>query len=167
MEKLSEYRKNIKSGDLIAYKSRYRKGWTSWLGFMVSLFSMSRYSHVGIALWLGERLFLVSADIPEVKLELITRTNPFHHIALGMEWSDRHTEELLKHLGEPYSIIEAIRGYMGSNDETNNKWFCTEFARVFYQKFGYEFGDDLTPQGIVDDMLVHGAKTITYVDSKS
>lgn len=166
MSNYSEYRKNIKSGDFIAYRSRYRSGWTSWLGFMVSLFSLSRYSHVGVAIELGERLFLVSADIPEVKLELLSKTKPFYHVPMNIEWSSQNTENLLKHLGERYSILEAIKGYFRKNNDENDLWFCTEFAKDFYKTLDIPFSKDMTPQDMVDDIINLGGKTVTFVDTK-
>lgn len=162
----SNYRSQIKSGDFIAYTSKYKSGWTSIWGFLVSLFTLSRYSHVGIALWLGDRLFLVSADIPEVKLELLSKTKPFYHVPMDLEWNEARTEDLLEHLGERYSILEAIKGFFHANDDKNDQWFCTEFSKTFYTSLGLKFSDEMTPSAMVEDILEIESKSLTYVDTR-
>lgn len=167
MALFSEYwRDNIKSGDFIAYTSKYKTGWSSLWGFLISFFTLSRYSHVGIALRLGERVFLASADLPEVKLEPLYKTRPFYHVSMNVEWNDKFTEEIIKHIGEKYSIIEAIRGMFKIHNESNDKWFCTEFVKVMYEKLGImTFEGDMTPEGMVKELLEKENKKLVYVDT--
>lgn len=162
----NEYKDNIKSGDLIAYTTLSSYTFTGILSFLVKLFTLSRYTHVGIAIELGNRLFLISADIPEVKLEPLENTKPFYHVPMNVDWKPEYTEKLLSHIGERYSVLEAIKGYFNMNNPNDKSWFCTEFVKVFYGDLGYTFSDDMTPCGLMSDILAIDGKLLKYVDTR-
>ena len=68
MKKYSEYRDQIKSGDLLAWSHRGFRSWHDFKVQAVRLFTQSEYSHVGIAWVVGGRVFVIEAVEPRVRI---------------------------------------------------------------------------------------------------
>ena len=63
----SEYHSNISSGDLIVFSATKIRSTYDLLSYIVRIFTMSEYNHVGIAWVIGDRNLIVEAQVPEVK----------------------------------------------------------------------------------------------------
>lgn len=162
----TNYRDTIRSGDLLIWS----KGTNSFVGnillFIIRLFTMSEYTHVGIAWKIGNRLFVIEANMPSVRIIPLSSFSKFYHIPMGIEWTNDIESYLLDKIGEPYSIKGAITGYFGSINNTDGNWQCAELANMFYKSIGIDYGDAYTPSKLVKAILENGTTHMTYVNMK-
>jgi hypothetical protein len=117
--KYSDARSLIRSGDVLAWTHR---PWDSWYDFkvqMVRLFQRSEYSHVGVAVVMGGRVWVLEAVAPHVRFVPLSNELPCFHVT-GLQLSDAQLEKGLALVGKEtigYSQIEAVRAFL---DETRH-----------------------------------------------
>ena len=95
----------IRSGDLLAWSAR-ESPWASWHAFkiwLVRLFTRSEFSHVGTAWCVGERVFVIEAVRPAVRIMPLSKTPSFYWLPLHAAWGYRALNYALAKVGEPYS----------------------------------------------------------------
>ena len=135
--KYSDYRQNIKAGDVIAtshrapwYRSRY--------DFKISVVraaTKSTYSHVGIvANWAG-RLMVLEAVEPFVRIyplsNIANEVGEFYHIPIPSKIDFEGCGALdfaLSKVGQPYSQIDAVRSVF-TRLKDYAKWECAEYVQ--------------------------------------
>ncbi len=164
----AQHRKKIRSGDLLAWS--HRDGWfSSWHSFkinLVRLFTRSAYSHVGVALSIGGRLWVVESVTPLVRLVPLSSTAPFHHVTMpGLRWESEATEFALSFVGNPqyrYSEVEGIKARLGLNDINDAALQCSEFVQILYARAGVYLPGQATPAGVVCAALERGG-VISFV----
>lgn len=148
----SDIRSTIKSGDLLAWTHR---SWGSFYDLQmqcIRIFTKSEYTHVGTAWVIGERVFVIEAVVPKVRIYPLSSLLPFYLIPLNSTWNS-HTEEfLLAQVGDPYSVKQAIQSLFRTPDIDDN-WMCGELVRETMIKEGIDLGTDYTPSGIVNKAL--------------
>jgi hypothetical protein len=99
VNKYSEIRSQIKSGDLLAFR---HEGWKSWHDFKVQLvrmFTRSEYSHVAVAWVVGERVMVVEAVEPCVRIFPLSKLGSFYWIPLNAPWKKETEEKALSYVG--------------------------------------------------------------------
>jgi len=124
----NEARSLIKSGDIIAFT---HDGWSSLSDIesqIVRIFTRSEYSHVGIAWVVGGRVMIIDAVVPAIRIFTLSKLTPFYWISMPDSWTPEVEELALSRVGEPYSRLEAIRGFF-SKTKQDGKWQCAEFVR--------------------------------------
>ena len=156
--KYKDYRVKIKSGDLIAY-THY--GWSSWYDIQVQIVRMatrSQFSHVGMALELGGRLFILEAVTPVIRLVPLSGTlgkHGFYHIPLEADISSDELEFALSKIGKgKYSKLEAVMAQLrklriGEDD----LWECAEYVICCRKFSGIDLGSIATPAEVVESAL--------------
>jgi hypothetical protein len=160
----SDYRKNIKSGDLLVWSHR---GWKSWHDIkvqMVRFFTQSEYSHVGIAWVIGDRVFVIEAVEPCVRIYPLSKLGDFYHIKMGAEWKPETEEAALSYVGSDYKQLEAIKLYF----KPWHKGQVSECAALVLQIMsveGIDLGDRATPDAVVLQAQLYGHPTL-YVTNK-
>ena len=147
-----EIRPLIKTGDVLAWS--FRKGWfSSWYAFkinLVRLFTRSEYSHVGIAVVFGKRVFVLESVTGGVRLIPLSLELPFYWIPYK-QLDETELERALSVCGQPYSQWEAALGRFDATDETNGKWQCSEFV-----KWVHRLDCPATPANVVEYVLSQG-----------
>jgi hypothetical protein len=111
MPSYAAQRHEIKSGDLLAWSHRK---WGSLYDIKIQavrLFTMSEYSHVGIAWVVSGRVFVIEAVEPMVRIYPLSKLGSFYHIPLGAEWSPDTEAAAISHVGAEYRQLEAIEMY--------------------------------------------------------
>ena len=102
----ADARASIKSGDVLAWRG------TSFLARMIRMATGGSWSHVALALWLHDRLFVVqSKEGGRTGLELASvavRRSPCDWIATRAAWTDAIEGQALDLLGVPYSYVAAV-----------------------------------------------------------
>jgi hypothetical protein len=161
----SEYRNNIKNGDLLVWSPGKIRSFTDFYLKMVGVLLRTKYVHTGIALWTNDRLFSFEANIPTVKLALLSDKNNFYHIPLDLDWKDKYTEFAYKELGKRYDLIDLIKFLVGiRNDE--DSWYCSELTAKFYRDIGviddYSYG--ITPHVLTEKIMELYSATPVYVN---
>ena len=162
-----EYHSNIKSGDLIVFSATKIRTTYDLLSYIVRLFTMSEYNHVGIAWVIGDRNLIVEAQVPEVKISPLKKLGSFYHIPMGIKFTDEALEILLDKVGQKYSYLEAIKAYFNKNDHTNDDWICVDYVKYFYEAIGVDIGTVHTPSDVVKNIIRNHNKSLHYVENKA
>jgi hypothetical protein len=139
-------RSNIQSGDLLAWSSDNTTLSSRILTRVVRVLTASEYSHVGIALCEGGRVYVLEATIPCITLRPLSECEAFYHIPMRITWSD-HLDWYLKHyIGKHYSLLD-----------------CAELCNNFYAQVPIELGDAYTPSHVVRSALANRYTSIMYI----
>lgn len=157
------FRPQIKSGDLLAWSTHQAKGFRRFVNNLIRVFTMSEFSHVGIAWVIGDRVFVIEAVSPTVRIFPLSKKVPFYHIDMGLNIDDDHVNYLLSRVGESYSILQAIQAYFGKPKE-DKVWQCAELCTSFYRKSGLAIKNSWTPSALVEAILSFDEqKQLTFI----
>ena len=157
-----DLRNNIQSGDLLIWSSK-EKTIGNLILILIRLFTLSEYSHVGIAWRVGEHLFVIEASMPEVRIVPLYKRRNFYHLPMNLTWSSEHSNRLLNYVGCRYSIVEAVRGYLGQTNPRDDRWQCAELAVDFYKHAGIDFGLAFTPAKLVEAVILQRSPKISFI----
>ena len=152
-------RESIRSGDLLAWRSK------SLLSLVIRMVSAGSWSHVGVAWWFKDRLFVMEArEGVGVGFRAVSETLPFDHIATGADWSDEAETYGISVFGRKYSYADAARAGLGVKFSGEGK-ICSEFAVDLLRRTGNAFllsgrkgwPNPVTPSELVEHFLDRGA----------
>jgi uncharacterized protein YycO len=146
------FRSQIQSGDLLAWSTHRDKGWRRIINHLIRIFTMSEYCHVGIAWVINERVFVIEAVQPCVRIYPLSTETPFYHIAMNLQVKDNQLNYLLSRVGEPYSVWQALYAYFGK-PKSDKAWQCAELCNSFYRKVGIPLKGGWTPSALVEAIL--------------
>ena len=133
----------IKSGDLLAWSR------TGFISRLVRAWTGSTYSHVGVAWVVAGRVFVLEAlDGKGVVIRPLSNLLPVYHVDVGVIWTQERENFALKHVGESYSFLDAIRAGFGLQPK-HKGWQCVEYASAV---IGYEV-DNHDPETLVNIAL--------------
>lgn len=155
--KYNEVRPLIKSGDLLAWSHR---GWRSWRDIKIQLikfFTQSEYSHVGTAWVIAERVFVIEAVIPLVRIYPLSKLGNFYHIPLSNAWNAQTEEVALSKVGYPYSQKEALLAFFKING-SESTFECAELASKIAETANVNLGKKYTPTAVVQAALELGSR---------
>lgn len=156
-------RSKIKSGDLLAWTHR---SWSTWKDIkiqLVRIFTRSEYSHVGVALVFGGRVWVVESVKPLVRIVPLSNLLPCYWAHVGLPWNPKVEEYALGLVGSAkYSEWEAIRAFFGDNHDPQ-AWECAELVQAIYREAGMHLRSRAVPSDVVQDILERGA-TITTLE---
>lgn len=151
----SRMRSEIKTGDLIAYKTKEIDSFFGSILYFYQKILKAKYTHVGIAVRIHERVFIVEATPPEVRLVPIPLCGDFYYIKTDLEASEeRKLSILFSYLGNKYSLIDLIKAKFNITNDPSNL-YCSELAQEFYNMFGYlpNRRAGITPESIVKEVV--------------
>lgn len=152
MAKYSDIRSQIKTGDILGWThtGSWFKSWHDFKINCVRLFTRSKYSHVGIAVVLAERVFVLESVTGGIRLVPLSKFLPCDW-ADRPEWTEEELERAMSVCGEPYSELEAMLGALDENNITDGRWQCAEFVK-------WASGLDClaTPSAVIDYVLATG-----------
>lgn len=149
-ELYSKVRQTIQTGDLVAWRITKIKGFFSFLLILYQKIFNARYSHVGVVAKLGDRLFVIEATPPVVRLYPLSLMNDFDLYKLNIEDKSQHLDILFKNIGKPYSLLDFISSHFSFRN-TNTEFYCSELAGSFYEEIGFLHDEDA---GITPDNLI-------------
>ena len=147
----------IKSGDILAWSHR---GWKSWYDIkiqFVRLFTQSEYSHVGTAWVIGERVFVIEAVQPKVRIYPLSKLGEFYWLSMKAKWKDETLEYALSKVGQDYSQAQAIIAPFDEPPD-DDKQQCAELTARIAKKDGIDLGTFYTPSSIVRMAQLNGAE---------
>jgi len=155
----------IKSGDVLVFSKTKIDSLAGLFGFIVRFFTMSEFSHVGIA-WVNNGEYsIVEAQIPEVRMSPLGSKGSFYYIPMDLDLDPNELQILLDKVGEKYSMWEAIKAYFRRNKVDDDQWICVDLLQYFYNKLGIDIGDNHTPSDIVNHLLQDKHKVLIYYRS--
>jgi len=154
-------RSKIKNGDLLAWSHR---GWSTWKDIkvqLVRLFTRSEYSHVGVAMVFGGRVWVVESVKPLVRIVPLRNLLPCYWAPTGLQWTEQTREYALGLVGSGcYSEWEAVKAFFGHN--TNPQaWECAELVQSIYRCAGVRLHSRAVPSDVVREVLERGAHITT------
>lgn len=156
--KYADLRPKIKSGDLLAWSHRepWYRSWDDFKIAMVRMFTKSEYSHVGTAWIVGDRVFIIEAVTPLVRIYPLSKALPFYHLPLNAGWSSTTLEYALAKVGERYSQLQAIQAFFKLPKE-DSFWECAELTRLIAKQDNINLGESAVPSDVVHNALRSGA----------
>lgn len=163
--KYTQARPMIRSGDILAWSHRGIRSWHDLKIWFVRMFTRSEYSHVGTAWCVGDRVFVIEAVMPLVRIYPLSKLGDFYWLQMGAYWR-RATETLaLSHVGDKYSQLQAIEApFITPMDD--ERWECAELVARIARQDSVDLGAVYTPSEIVLAAQKRGAP-LTYVESGS
>jgi len=147
----SEIRDDIKTGDLLIWDTELIEDKFDLLLKLYQKIFNAKYTHVGIAVSLGGRKFLVEAIPPVVRLYPISRKRDFYWLKLGLKNNFKYLNTLFMHLGKPYSLFDLIKHVFRFKTDQSD-FYCSELASLFYKEVGLLEENDI---GVTPDKLVN------------
>lgn len=142
----------IETGDVLAFTHNGLKSWGDFESQLVRIFTRSEYTHVGIAWAVGERVLIIEAAVPEVRIYPLSLYNEFFLIKTFMPLKEDSLNTALSYVGQKYSKMEAIRGLL-SNPRKASKWQCAELVQAVLNHNGLYLDGKATPSGVVAELL--------------
>lgn len=160
--KYSEYRESIKTGDILIWSRRYNGTLKDIAPWFIRLFTQSEYNHVGIAYVINDRVMIMEATMPLIRMVPLSEHLPcyiFHMDGLSAEAENR----AFSLIGTgTYSIMESIKSYFGIN-KRNNKWQCVEYVKEVYRVNGLNIPGRDTPSDFVLELQEMG-RNLAYIE---
>lgn len=159
--KYRQARPMIRSGDILAWSHRGIKSWRDLKIWFVRLFTRSEYSHVGTAWAVGERVFVIEAVMPMVRIYPLSKLGDFYWLQLGAYWR-KSTETLaLSYVGDEYSQFQAMVSPF-STPPQDERWQCAELVATIARQDSINLGSVYTPSAVVLAAQKRGAP-LTFV----
>lgn len=147
----------IETGDLLFWTG------TCFYCRVVRTFTNSTFSHAGVAWVVNNRVFVLDAAPPAVRIIPLSRKLPVHIMKTGIKLSDDAINFALSKIGDPYSKWSAIKAYFNIPLKTDSSWECVEYVHSIYKESGIIMNIDLTPQSLLKWGMKNGYK-LEYVD---
>lgn len=144
-------RDDIKTGDLLAWSDYSKEHSTFWLK-LVRLATMSEFGHVSVAWRQGEQLFHVEAVMPFIRVVPVPEGESFFYIPMSrfLKTPPRMSEFFSDKIGQRYSVLDAVKAYLGIATQHDNNWQCAELSNAFYAEHGVDLGSKaMTPSRVV------------------
>ena len=159
----SQYnRSEFKTGDLVVWSTRGVKSIRDLQLQVVRFMTRSEYDHVGIVVEMNNRLFVVEATPPRVRLYPLSKMLPLYHLPLSLNVTQEAINDLFSHIGEEYSVWQAFISYF-TKPKKDNKWQCVEFCDHWYREvMGLDIEHDYTPSGFVLGMMRRSQSGLRY-----
>lgn len=157
----SDFRLNIKSGDLLIWSDSEVNGYKDLFLQTVRVFTKSEYNHVGIAWVVNNRVFVIEAVIPCVRIYPLSLLIPFYHISTKASWDIKTEEFALHQVGHLYSIKQAVMSLIEKPNEDEN-WQCAELVHAILLMDGIDLGEVYTPASLVRN-AIEKFDTIHYI----
>lgn len=160
--KYADARPLIKSGDILAWSHR---GWRTFHDIkiqMVRFFTQSKYSHVGTAWVIGDRVFVLEAVQPLVRSFPLSKllVDGCDWIPLNAPWRDATLTFAVWCVGDPYSQLQALQSFNGQ-PPVDKKWQCAELCRSIAELDGIDLGPRAVPSSVVDYAIIAGGSLHT------
>lgn len=161
-ELYSQYREKIRTGDMLAWK---KTKITSIFDVFLLLYQKicgAEYIHTAIAFRTSDRLFIVEATPPVVRMMPVSllEDDEFFHFSVEFDRTPAQETLLLENIGKPYNILDFLANllHVGDPDES---YYCSEECAEFYADIGVLKDEE---PGITPDVLVHALLTTGKVN---
>jgi hypothetical protein len=151
------HRPSIRSGDLLAWTHRGLHSWYDLEVQLVRLFTRSEYSHVGLAWVVADRVLVLEAVRPKIRIYPLSLLLPCYWLERMWDWSEGDLEFALSKVGERYSRWEAVKSFFGHvAPGLDARWQCAEYAAAVLEREGLRA--EPTPSELVRAAQETGAR---------
>ena len=152
----------IRSGDVLAWSHRGIKSWHDLKIWFVRMFTRSEYSHVGTAWVVGNRVFVIEAVMPKVRIYPLSKLGDFYWLQMGAYWRKATETLALSFVGDDYSQVQAMVSPFITPPK-DDRWECAELVATVARQDSIDLGDVYTPSEVVLAAQKRGAP-LTYVE---
>ncbi len=160
--KYEQARPMIRSGDVLAWSHRGIHSWHDLKIWFVRMFTRSEYSHVGTAWVVGNRVFVIEAVMPKVRIYPLSKLGDFYWLQMGAYWRKATETLALSFVGDDYSQLQAmVSPFITPPDD--RRWECAELVATVARQDSIDLGAVYTPSEVVLAAQKRGAP-LTYVD---
>jgi len=147
--KYADYRDRIRSGDVLAWSHIPLRSFYDLLIWIVRIVTVSEYAHVGLALKIGGRVWVLESVSPVVRLVPLSNLLPVYVIPIGTHWTPEVEEYALSLVGKAkYSRWEAVKAFFGQNED-DEAWECAELVKEVLEKAHVRFAGRAVPSDVV------------------
>lgn len=160
----AEQRSKIKSGDLLAWSHRGVKSLYDLKIWFVRLFTQSEYTHVGTAWVVGDRVFVIEAVMPFVRIYPLSKLGNFYWGTMNAPWSKETEEKALSFVGYEYSQLQAMVSPF-TEPKKDELFQCAELFATIARQDGIDLGTKYTPSKIVEEVL-NRTSVLHYISNK-
>ena len=158
----SKARPMIRSGDVLAWSHRGIHSWHDFKIACVRFFTRSEYSHVGTAWVVGNRVFVIEAVMPKVRIYPLSKLGDFYWLQMGAYWRKATETLALSFVGDDYSQVQAMVSPFITPPKDDH-WECAELVATVARQDSIDLGAVYTPSEVVLAAQKRGAP-LTYVD---
>jgi hypothetical protein len=159
----TDIRPRIKSGDLLAWSHIGLGSWHDLKIWLVRLFMRSEYSHVGTAWVVGDRVFVIEAVMPLVRIFPLSLLGNFYHLSMDAPWKPKTEVLALSLVGHKYSQLQAMQSPF-SKPPADNLWECAELAASIAKSDGIDLGQVYTPSAVILAAQTQGAPMVFVIN---
>ena len=160
--KYEQARPMIRSGDILAWSHRGIKSWHDLKIWLVRMFTRSEYSHVGTAWVVGNRVFVIEAVMPKVRIYPLSKLGDFYWLQMGAYWRKATETLALSFVGDDYSQMQAMVSPFITPPK-DDRWECAELVATVARQDSIDLGAVYTPSEVVLAAQKRGA-LLTYVE---
>jgi hypothetical protein len=160
MTTYSQIRDTLKSGDLV-FTSHSK--WNSFYNLqvmLVRLASLSEFSHVGVVVEIGKRVFIAESVSPLVRLIPLSNyaDEGFYVSPTNTPMSEGELEFLMSKVGVgTYSKWQAVKAWFNKlNIGEDNQFECGEYVLTARRMSGAKLGNRAVPASIAKEVLLQG-----------
>ena len=151
-----DVRESIQTGDVLVWKKDRLSKISNLFLWGIRFFTMSQFAHVAVAVRIMDRVFIIEATQPFVRIFPLSNSDEFYHIPTHIsEPSKESLTFLFDQVGKLYSLGDAIRGYLGYPLKDNDRWQCVELAKAFLNMNGFNVKGTIASD-LVDELLLFG-----------
>lgn len=146
----SAIRDQLKTGDLLAWRVTKMNSFIDFILYLDQKIFKAEYTHVGMVVKIGERILVVEATPPAVRIYPLSRLDDFYWIKTYSPQHEKDIDMLFSQVGKEYSLLDLIKIKLRLKN-SNHDYYCSELASDFYNSNGLicdEFAG-LTPDTIV------------------
>lgn len=163
----TNHRSRIRSGDLLAWSANKVSSFKDLQVQAIRVFDRTEYTHVGIAWVVADRVFVIEAVTPYVRIVPLSNELPCYHVKTNIIWSAELENYALSFVGNEayrYSKFEAIRAFFGLSAKSNSKIECAEYVQMVYDKAQLHLEGRATPSDVVESLLKRG-HNLTFINN--
>jgi hypothetical protein len=156
--KYEDIRPNIRSGDLLAFS---HGDWRSWSGIktlIVRAFTLSTYSHVGVAWVVAGRVFVLEAVKPKVRIYPLSLSGDFYLTRTDTNWTPEVEQFAMDRIGFDYSELKAMYAYLFRLPDGDVSE-CAAYVREVLKVAGIDLGEVSRPDAVVTRAQINGITT--------
>jgi hypothetical protein len=136
---------------------------------LIVTFTNSIFVHMGTIVIKYGRLYILEAtSVTGVVLRPLEKDEEIFIIQTGDEKKSEEIEKYLEDkVGKDYGYLDAIVSIFKLNNVDNTKWFCSELTWTILTKIlGYKLSRNMTPGGVVYDLLSKYGKSLIHYKHK-